>query len=100
MRAPLPPRRWRRVVAALQGVVLTVAAARVLPRAATQAVLVVALAALAASFGECASWLWRRRHAVARRERRPLPRGVAVALTVVALLLVWAALVAPDQPSR
>src|SRR3954454_14373410 len=100
MRAPLPPRRWRRVVAALQGVVLTVAAAGVLPRAATQAVLVVALAALAASFGECAWWLWRRRHAVARRERRPLPRGVAVALTVVALLLVWAALVAPDQPSR
>ena len=33
MRAPLPPRRWRKVVAAVQGVVLTVAAADVLPRA-------------------------------------------------------------------
>ena len=45
MRAPLPPRRWRRVVAATQGVVLTVAAAEVLPRALTQALLVAALAA-------------------------------------------------------
>ena len=33
MRAPLPRRRWRRVVAAMQGVVLTVAAAELLPRA-------------------------------------------------------------------
>ena len=33
MRAPLPPRRWRKLVAATQGVVLTVAAAGVLPRA-------------------------------------------------------------------
>ena len=31
---------------------------------------------------------------------RPLRTGFAVALTTVALLLVWAALVAPDQPSR
>ena len=63
MRAPLPPRRWRRVVAATQGVVLTVAAAGVLPRALTQALLVAALALLAASVGECTWWLWRRRHA-------------------------------------
>ena len=34
MRAPLPPRRWRRIVAAAQGIVLTVAAAEVLPRGA------------------------------------------------------------------
>ena len=47
MRAPLPPRRWRKVVAAAQGIVLTVAAADVLPRALTQALLVAALAALA-----------------------------------------------------
>jgi hypothetical protein len=33
MRAPLPPRRWRRIVAAAQGIVLTTAAAEVLPRA-------------------------------------------------------------------
>ena len=64
MRAPLPPRRWRKVVAAAQGVVLTVAAAAVLPRGLTQALLVAALAALAASMGECVWWLWRRRPAV------------------------------------
>jgi phosphatidylglycerophosphate synthase len=98
MRAPLPPRRWRRVVAATQGVLLTVAAAGIMPRALTEALLVAALALLAASVGECAWWLWRRRHAAPRRA--PLPRGIAAALTVVALLLVWAALVAPNHPSR
>ena len=109
MRAPLPPRRWRKVVAAAQGIVLTVAAAEVLPRALTQALLVAALAALAASVGECVWWLWRRRDAardevpaggVGQPERGPLRTGIAVALTVLALLLVWAALVAPNQPSR
>ena len=69
MRAPLPPRRWRKIVAAAQGIVLTVAAAEVLPRALTQALLVAALAALAASVGECVWWLWRRRDAV--RDQAP-----------------------------
>jgi phosphatidylglycerophosphate synthase len=97
MRAPLPPRRWRRVVAATQGVVLTVAAAEVLPWALTQALLAVALATLTASMGESVSWLWRRRDAVTKVPRR---RGIAVAISVVALLLVWVALVAPDQPGH
>jgi hypothetical protein len=96
MRAPLPPRRWRRLVAAAQGVVLTVAAAGVLPRTLTQALLLAALALLAASFGECTWWLWRRRHVARGR----VPAGVALGLTVVALLLVWAAVVAPDEPAR
>jgi phosphatidylglycerophosphate synthase len=98
MRAPLPPRRWRKVVAGAQGVVLTVAAAGILPRALTQVLLAVALVALTASMGECVWWLSRRRHAVAvsRRERT----GTAIAVSVVALLLVWAALVAPHQPSH
>jgi phosphatidylglycerophosphate synthase len=87
MRAPLPRRRWRVVVAATQGVVLTVAAAGVLPRGLTQALLAAALAALLASMGECAWWLWRRRHA---RD--------AVAVTALALLLIWIALVAPNHP--
>jgi phosphatidylglycerophosphate synthase len=109
MRAPLPPRRWRKLVAATQGVVLTIAAAGVLPRALTQALLVVALALLAASIGQCAWWLWRRRHTahdqvpeadIGQPLRGPLRTGIAVALTVLALLLVWAALVAPNQPSR
>ena len=97
MRAPLPPRRWRKLVAATQGVVLTVAAAGVLPRALTQVLLVAALALLAASMGECTWWLWRRRDGAQRGGQ--LRAGIAVALTVLALLLVWAALVAPHQPS-
>ena len=96
MRAPLPPRRWRKLVAAAQGIALTVAAAEVLPRGLTQALLVAALAALAVSVGECTWWLWRRRDTA----RAQVPQGIAVALTVLALLLVWAALVAPNQPSR
>ncbi|HSS57378.1 MAG TPA: CDP-alcohol phosphatidyltransferase family protein, partial [Solirubrobacteraceae bacterium] len=107
MRAPLPPRRWRRIVAAAQGIVLTVAAAEVLPLALTQALLAAALAALAASMGECVWWLWRHRDAVRGEmpqarvgppERGPLRTGLAVAVTVLALLLLWAAVVAPDQP--
>ena len=109
MRAPLPPRRWRKFVAAGQGIVLTLAAAEVLPAGLTQALLGAALAALAASVGECTWWLWRRRDAaraqlpegdVGQPERGPLRTGVGVALTVLAFLLVWAALVAPSQPSR
>jgi phosphatidylglycerophosphate synthase len=109
MRAPLPPRRWRKVVAAAEGVVLTVAAAGVVPDALMQAILIAALAALAASVGECVWWLWRHRHAardpVAEGDagapgRGPLRAGIAAALTVAALLLVWAALVAPHEPGR
>jgi phosphatidylglycerophosphate synthase len=92
MRAPLPRRRWRLLVAAMQGVVLTVAAAEVLPRALTQALLAAALVLLAASMTQCVWWLWRRRHAA--------PQRSTVALTVLAALLVWTALVAPNQPGH
>jgi phosphatidylglycerophosphate synthase len=95
MRAPLPPRRWRKVVAAIQGVVLTVAAADVVPPAVMQAVLAAALALLTASMLECVSWLWRRRDGGARVEPHA---GIATAVTALALLLVWAALVAPNHP--
>jgi len=113
MRAPLPPRRWRKVVTAVQGVVLTVGAAGVLERATSQALLAVALALLAMSFGDCVWFLWRRRdrdrdgvgdpapvRPAGRRRHGPARRGVPVAVTVLALLLVWAALVAPDEPGR
>jgi len=93
LRAPLPPRHWRKVVCAIQGIVLTVAAADVLPPALTRVVLFAALALLAESFGRDVVWLWRRREQGART-------GVTVALSIVALLLVWAALVAPNEPSR
>ena len=96
MRAPLPPRRWRKLVAATQGVVLTVAAAGVLPRALAQALLLAALALLTASMAQCTWWLWRRRHA---EQGGQLHAGITVGITLVALLLVWATLVAPNQPA-
>lgn len=93
MRAPLPPRRWRKVVAAAQGIVLTVAAAGVVPRTLMQALLAGALAALAVSMVECVVWLRRRRDAVEHVGGSPLP----IVLTSLAVLLVWITLVAPHR---
>ena len=95
MRAPLPPRRWRKLVAAAQGIVLTVAAAGVLPLGLAQTLLLAALASLTVSMAECVLWLWRRRQAAPGGQVRT---EIAVAVTVLALLLVWAALVAPNEP--
>jgi len=57
MRASLPPRYWRKSVAAIQGIALTAAAAEVLPRQSIMAVLAVALGLLAESFGRDVWWL-------------------------------------------
>jgi hypothetical protein len=73
-----------------------------------QLLLVAALTLLAASFSNVLWWLWRRRHAVRepvpdgvlQPERSPMRTTVAGALTVLALLLAWAAAVAPHEPSR
>jgi phosphatidylglycerophosphate synthase len=61
MRASLPPRLWRKVVAATQGVILAIAAADVLPGALRTAILLAALAVLVESFGHDVAWLWRHR---------------------------------------
>jgi phosphatidylglycerophosphate synthase len=61
MRAPLPFRYWRKVVTAVQGIVLAVAAADLLPRTVSVVAVAVALAILAESFGRDVVWLWRRR---------------------------------------
>ncbi len=61
MRGQLPPRYWRKVVTATQGIVLTVAAAAVAPLWLTSAALVVALALLTESFGRDVLWLWNHR---------------------------------------
>jgi hypothetical protein len=61
MRSPLPPRFWRKVVAATQAVVLVFATADVLPRPLTIAALAVALALLVESFGRDSRWLWTHR---------------------------------------
>jgi phosphatidylglycerophosphate synthase len=66
LREPTPPRYWGKVVAAGVGVTLTVATADVLPVALTTALLVVALAMLAESFGWQTWWLWRHRVTVGR----------------------------------
>jgi phosphatidylglycerophosphate synthase len=108
MREQLPPRHWRKVVAATQGIVLAIAAAGVLPLALTQAALLVALALLAESFGHDVGWLWKHRNAAHsrvaavpdRHESGPVRTGIAAVLTILAVPLVWGALVAPDQTSQ
>ena len=99
MRAPLPRRDWRKTVAASQGIALVIAAAQVVPSAVSRVLLAVALAMLAESFGRDVWWLWRHRHAaparVAAARTRP---AVTAVLTLVALAVVWAALVAPIRP--
>jgi phosphatidylglycerophosphate synthase len=106
MRAPLPRRDWRKVVAATQGITLTIAAAGVLPLGLTRAVLAAALVLLAESFGRDVWWLWRRRHTpdsgtqAVEGRHSGASAGVSAALTLLAVLIVWVALVAPDEPSR
>ena len=72
MRASLPPRYWRKSVAAIQGVALTAAAAEVLPRQSIVAVLVVALGLLAESFGRDVWWLRQQSVRSLVAERPPL----------------------------
>ncbi len=117
MRTQLPPRHWRKVVTATQGIVLTVAVADLLPLALTQALVGGALVLLAESFGRDVWWLWAHRATehqetsagsdvganVKVTEPAAINRGLArrtigAGLTILAFLLVWAALVAPNHP--
>ena len=61
LRAPLPFRYWRKVVTAVQGIALTVAAADLLPVSVSYAVVVLAVLMLAESFGRDVVWLAVRR---------------------------------------
>ena len=98
LRAPLPRRDWRKTVTAAQGVALVIAACGVVPTTVSRVLLAVALALLAESFGRDVWWLWRHRlEAPAAATRARHPAGTA-ALTVLALAVVWAALVAPIRP--
>jgi phosphatidylglycerophosphate synthase len=60
MRTPLPPRYWRKPVAAIQGIVLTAAVADLLPGVVINVAIVVAMALLTESFGWDVAWQWRR----------------------------------------
>jgi phosphatidylglycerophosphate synthase len=92
--APLPPRYWRKVVAAVQGIVLTVAASGLLDRLTGMIAVAAALLLLAESFGRDVIWLYRT--GAGPRTRRAL----RLAITVLSVVLVWGVLVAPDRHSQ
>jgi phosphatidylglycerophosphate synthase len=91
LRAPLPPRFWRKLVAAVQGVVLTVAVSGVTSRLVGMIAVAVALLLLAESFGRDVIWLY-------RAGASPRAR-LAVRFTIAALAfaLLWFALLLPDR---
>jgi phosphatidylglycerophosphate synthase len=91
LRAPLPPRFWGKVVAAVQGIVLTVAASGVTSRLTGMIAVAVALLLLAESFGRSVIWLYRT--GAGPRTRR----AMRVAIAGFSVLLVWVVLVAPDR---
>lgn len=90
LRQPLPPRFDAKVVAAVQGVALTVAASGLLPLVVTPVVLGVALALLVESFARDVRTLWRRRTEPAAEPARP------AVTTPLAFAGLWVALVLPD----
>jgi len=89
--APLPPRYWGKVVAAVTGIVLTVAASGLLDRRTGMIAVAAALLLLAESFGRAVIWLYRT--GAGPRTRRAL----RLAITVLSVVLVWGVLVAPDR---
>jgi phosphatidylglycerophosphate synthase len=91
LRAPLPPRFWRKVVAAVQGVVLTVAVSGVISRLAGMIAVAVALLLLAESFGRDVFWLYRAGASARFR------RGVRFGIAAVAFVVLWFDLLAPDR---
>jgi phosphatidylglycerophosphate synthase len=64
LREPVPPRYWCKVVAAVQGIVLTAVAAGVLPGVVAVLALLVVATLLVESFGREVWGLWRARRAV------------------------------------
>jgi phosphatidylglycerophosphate synthase len=76
LRGTVPARRWRKVVAAVQGIVLTVAASSLLPDAVNRVALLAALVLLATSFGT--------EVAERRRDSQPEPEAERVVPDVVA----------------
>jgi phosphatidylglycerophosphate synthase len=92
--APLPPRYWRKVVAGVQGVVLTVAVSGLVDRRTGMIAVAAALLLLAESFGRDVIWLYRTGAGPGTR------RALRLAITVLSVVLVWGVLVAPDHHSQ
>jgi phosphatidylglycerophosphate synthase len=72
LREPTPPRYWCKTVAAIQGVVLTIAVADVLPGTGIDAALGVALALLTESFGRDVWGLWHHHRIQTHQGAEPL----------------------------
>ncbi len=92
--APLPPRYWRKVVAAAAGIVLTAAASGLPGRLAGMIAVAAVLLLLAESFGRDVIWLYRT--GAGPRTRRAL----RLAVTAGSAVLVWGVLVAPGRVSQ
>lgn len=73
LRTTVPPRHWRKVVAAIAGIALTVAASDLLPLGVDDVVILIALALLFESFGRDIVWQFGAHRAV----RRSQPKGIA-----------------------
>jgi phosphatidylglycerophosphate synthase len=91
LRAPLAFRFWRKVVTAVQGIALTVAASGVTSRLVGMIAVAVALLLLAESFGHDVIWLYRA--GAGPRVRR----AVGIVIATLAVMVLWFALVAPDR---
>lgn len=98
LRRPLPPRYSAKVVAALQGIALVVAASGLLPETGNRVAVAIALLFLLDSFGRDAVKLWRQRAeplvAAPDEATGPLVRPGVV--TATAFVVLWFALVLPD----
>ena len=66
LRRTAPARHWCKTVAAIQGIVLTVAAARLFSQEWLAVLLVIALVLLTESFGRDVGWLWLHRPRIER----------------------------------
>ena len=92
--APLPPRYWGKVVAAVQGIALTIAVSGLVNAFVGLIVVGGALALLVESFGRAIVWLF-------RNGAGPVTRQVVgVATTLISAAIVWGALAVPDRLSR
>jgi phosphatidylglycerophosphate synthase len=98
LRRPLPSRRSAKVIAAIQGVTLAVAASEWLPERPVRIALTLALSLLVASFGQDCWSQWRRRHEVVGLEvaETSSSRGRARLMGVIAVVVLWLALVQPS----
>lgn len=100
LRATAPARPWRKTVAAIQGITLTVAVADFLPRPLTAAVLALSLFLLTESFGRDVWWLWQRHHGLTPSAAPTTATVLRGSATAAAVLLLWAALVLPQNVTR